>query len=448
MSEQKDFTKGSILKHIWVFSLPTIAAFALQTSYNLIDTIFVGRLGADAIAGVSLAFPVMILMIAIGSGVGIGTSSLIARYLGSKNLREAGKVAEHAILISLLFSVIFGLAGWFFAKPLFTLIGATGPVLSLAMDYSVWIFGFGGFMFVFIALSNILRGEGDAKTPMKCMIVSALLNVVLDPLFIFGLWFFPRLGVEGAAIATVISKCVGCVLLILHVLKGKSLIRISFDKFRYSFGIVKGIFSVGIPASMSHMLMSVGLIFITRIVASFGPLAIAAYGLGYKLESVAFYFTLGISISVVTLVGHNYGAGNVKRAKKFAWTASWLSMVVTGFIGLVFFFTPKFWLRVFTNDLSVISLGVPMIKIMSLVFMFSSLSMIIEGAFQGFGKGLPKFLLTLLRLGVLAVPLAYVLSKSFGLVGVWYGIAISYFINGVVAAVWFKMSKFEKSKSL
>lgn len=445
--EHKDFTKGSILKHIWVLSLPTMVAFALQTSFNIIDTIFVGRLGADAIAAISIVFPVVILMIALGAGTGIGAASLVARYLGAKKHKEAGRVAEHAVLIALFFAVIFGLLGWFFSKPLFILIGATPAVLELAMSYSQWIFGFGGFIFVFITLSNILRGEGDAKTPMKFMAIAVLLNIALDPFLIFGIWFFPALGVEGAAIATVIARGIGCVLLVAHVLAGKSLLTLAFKKFRYSFDIVKGIFSVGIPASLSHMMMSIGMIFITRIVSSFGPTAIAAYGLGFRLEGIAFHFTIGISIATVALVGHNFGAGKIKRAKKIAWTAAGFSMVTTAVIGFILLLAPRLWLSIFTNDSLVLDQAVPFIKVLSWFFAFASLSMIMEGSFQGFGRGMPKFLLTILRLGVLAIPLAYMISKTFGLVGVWYGLAISTLVSSLVAAIWFKFSDF-KSKSL
>lgn len=448
MVERKDFTQGSILKHIWALSLPTMIGFALQTSYNLVDTIYVGRLGADAIAAVSIVFPAMILMIALGSGTGIGASSLVARYLGGKKFREAGRVTEHAILLALFFSVLFGLAGWLFSRQLFILMGATSSVLSLAVSYGRWIFWFGGFTFIFITLNNILRGEGDAKTPMKYMIISALLNVVLDPFMIYGLWFFPRWGVEGAAIATVISSGFSCILLVVHILRGKSLINLDFKRFKYSFEIVKGIFSVGMPASLSQVLMSLGMVLITRIVASFGPAAIAAYGLGYKMESISFHFAIGIALAVVTLVGHNFGAGNVTRAKKVAWVASGISMVVTFFVGLVFFISPMFWLRIFTSDVLVLEHGVPLVRTVSLFFAFTSLGVTIESAFQGFGRGMPKFMLTVLRLGVLAVPLAYTLSKVFGLVGVWCGLAVSYCISGLVAAIWFKFSNFENSKIL
>lgn len=448
MSEYKDFTQGSILNHIWALSFPTMIAFALQTSFNIVDTIFVGRLGADAIASISIVFPVILLMIALGSGTGTGAASLVARYLGGKKIKEAGSVVEHAILIALFFSFLFGLMGWFFAGPLFILIGATPSVFSLAVDYSKWIFGFGGFLFLFITLSNILRGEGDAKTPMKYMIISVLANIVLDYLLIFGPWFFPALGVEGAAVATVIARGLGCMLLVTHILSGKSLLKIAFKKFRYSFSIIKGIFAVGIPASLSIMLMSIGMMFFIKIVSFFGPGAIAAYGICHKLESIAFLFAIGISISTVALVGHNFGAGKIERSKKIAWTASGFSTLVATFIGLALLTAPGFFLRIFTNDILVLDQAVPFIKILGWFFGFTGFGIVMESAFQGFGRGTPKLILTVLRIGVIGIPLAFILSRIFGLAGVWYGIAISNVINAFLVAVWFKVSRFEKSKNL
>ncbi len=237
-------------------------------------------------------------------------------------------------------------------------------------------------------------------------------------------------------------------LLVAHLLSRKSLLKVAFRKFSYRFDIVKGIFSVGIPSSLSHMMMSVGMIIFTRIIASFGPAAIAAYGLGFRLEGIAFHFAIGVAIATVALVGHNFGAGEIKRAKKIAWTAAGLAMVVTAFVGFLLLLAPRLWLGIFTNDALVLDQAVPYIKVLSWFFAFASLGIIMESSFQGFGKGMPKFLLTTLRLGVLAIPLAYLLSKVFGLVGVWYGIAVSNLINGLVAAAWFKFSNFKKSKVL
>lgn len=444
MNKRRDFTQGSIFKHIIALSVPTILSFALQTSFNIIDTIFVGRLGADAIAAVSMVFPFVILIIALGSGLGIGAASLVARYLGANKTGEASKVVEHVMLIAIVLSAFFALAGHFFSEFMFSLIGATPEVLSLAMTYSKWIFGFGGLIFIFISFSNILRGEGDAKTPMKYMILSVLLNLILDPLLIFGIWFFPAMGIEGAALATIIARGVACILLLNHIISGKSAMELAFKKFRYSFDIIKRIFSVGVPASISIILISIGMICITRIVASFGSEAIAAYGIGWKIESIVFYSAISISLACLALVGHNFGAGNIERAKRAAWAAAGFAMGLTLVVSVIILLTQKFWLGIFTDNDLVLSHTMNYIKVLALFFAFTNVSMVIESAFQGFGRGMPKFLLTFLRVGVFAIPLAYILSKSFGLIGVWYGLAVSNVLGALIAVVWFRFSTFKK----
>jgi len=444
MKKPKDFTQGSILKHVWAISIPTMIGFALQTSFNIIDTIFVGRLGAEAIAAVSIVFPVIVLMIALGSGMGTGAASLVARYLGAKKIKEAGWVVEQVVFIAIILSALFALTGFLFSKPLFMLIGATPNVLDLAASYSRWIYGLGIFIFLFIAFSNILRGEGDAKSPMVYMIIAVLLNIILDPILIFGLWFIPALGVEGAAIATIISRGFACILLIHHVVTGKSVVRLAFKSFKLSFDIIKKIFEVGIPASLSLILMSIGMLIITRIIASFGSEAIAAYGIGWKLESVAFNFSIAISIAALALVGHNFGAGHIERAKKVAWISSGLSMIVSASIGILMLLTQKYWLKIFTTNVAVLTYTMTYVKIMALFFAFTGLAIVIEGAFQGFGRGMPKFILTIFRVGMLSIPLAYFLSKSFGLIGVWWGLAISNLFGALLGAVWFKFSDFKK----
>jgi len=202
----RDLTNGSIMRNVLALSWPTMIAMLLQVGFNVVDTIFVGRLGAEAIAAVSVVFPVVFLMFAIGGGLGIGTTSLIARYIGAGRVAEADNAAEHSLIIGIILSIIFTVLGLLFADKLFILMGATPEVILLATKYSRWIFGFSLFMFIGLTAISILRGLGDMKTPMIGMVFATILNIILDPLLIFGIGPFPRLGIDGAAIATVISR--------------------------------------------------------------------------------------------------------------------------------------------------------------------------------------------------------------------------------------------------
>ncbi|MFH1642904.1 MAG: MATE family efflux transporter [Nanoarchaeota archaeon] len=440
---KKDLTKGSISKNIILLALPMMAAFLLHTGFNIVDTIFLGRLSALALAAISITFPVIFLIIALASGVGIGVSSLIARLIGAKKEKEANNVAEHALLLAVILGLFFTIFGLTLSKPLFILIGATPEMMPLVLDYVYVLFSGSFFMFFAFIGNSILRGEGDTKTPMKIMMLATVINIALDPLLIFGIGFFPRMEMAGAALATVIARSISAVAVLVYLFKGNAQIKLNLRRFKFKLSIIKEILSVGIPASLSQAVMSLGMFFMMKIVSQFGPFAIAAYGLAGKLDMVALLPGIGLSTAVITIVGQNIGAKKHDRAIKSTWTAVLISMVFMEVIGLLFLFFPEFWIGIFNKEPQIISYGVSYIKIISPFYMLIGVSMIISASFQGAGKGNPSLLLSILRLFILSVPLAYFLSRIFGVNGIWLGISLSTIITAVVAAVWFKL--WEKS---
>jgi len=443
---KKDLTTGSISKNILSLAWPMMVAFLLHTGFNIVDTIFVGRLSAIALAAVSITFPVVFLIIALAAGIGVGVSSLIARLLGAGKEEEANNAAEHALLLALVLAIFFTIFGATLSKPLFRLIGATPEMMPFVLQY-VYIIFWGSFFMFFAFMSNaILRGEGDMKTPMKIMVLSTVINIILDPLLIFGIWIFPRMGVAGAALATVISRSIAAFVVLRYLLKGNAHIKLDFKNFKFKFKIIKDILSVGIPASLSESVMALGMFFMMKIVAFFGPLAIAAYGIASRLDMVALLPSIGIATAVITIVGHNVGAKKFERAEKTAWTATLMAMVFMELIGTVFFFFPEFWIGIFNKNIEIIIYGSSYIRIMGLLYMFIGISIVLSSAFQGAGFGAPSLVLTVLRLFVLAIPLAYFLSRIYGVIGVWWGIAVSTVVVAVVAAIWFSLGKWKKGR--
>ena len=442
---KRDLTKGSISKNILSLALPMMAAFLLNTGFNIVDTIFVGRLSPLALAAISVTFPVVFVMIALASGVGIGVTSLIARLLGAKRKREAEITAEHGLLLGVVLALVFTVSGLTFSRPLFILIGATPEMMALVLEYIRIIFGGSFFMFLAFVSNSILRGEGDTKTPMKIMMLGTVINIILDPLLIFGIGPFPRLEMAGAALATVIARSISAVFVVSHLLRGSAHIKLDFRHFKYEFAIIKSIFLIGIPASLSHAVMSLGTFFLVRITSFFGPFAIAAYGLATRLGMVAFLPAVGMSTAVTTIVGHNVGAGNFRRAQKTTWIAILMAMVFMEAIGIIFFLFPAFWVGIFNKNAHIVAYGSSYFRVVSLLYMLSGVSIIISAAFQGAGRGYPSLVLTTLRLFVLAVPLAYFLSKIYGVTGIWYGIAISMIVSAIVSAIWFRSIPFDRA---
>lgn len=444
MLMRQQILNANIPKTILKLAWPNMIGFLMQVSYNLADTIFVGRLGAEAIAAVSLAFPIDLFMYALGGGLVAGTTSLISRYIGAKKYKNADNAAEHSMLIALVLSIFFTIVGLLFMKPLFVFLGATSSILPMSIEYSRWIFLGSASIFFFLAASAIIRSEGDMKTSMKFMGISVVLNLILDPIFIFGVSIsgvsiIPSMGVAGAAIATVIARVVGCVLVLNHLLKDRSMIKLRLRDFKYNYLFIKNIFAVGIPSSLSQLVMSVGVLLLTKLTANFGEAAIAAYGIGFKLDTVAFLPTLGIGIAILTMVGQNVGAKNFVRAKNIAWVGCLMAGIFMSVIALLFLSAPRYFISVFNNDPELIRYGISYIRYIAPTYVFLGLIMILSFAFQGFGKGVPGVAIAIFRLGIIAVPLAYLLALNlgYGLTGVWIAIAASNVLTAVFSAGWF-----------
>jgi putative MATE family efflux protein len=425
-----------------------MVAFTLHVAFNIVDTIFVGRYSAFALAAVSITFPVIFLIIALASGIGIGVTSFIARLIGSKNVNKAKEVAKHGLMLAVFMWLFFVTAGLLFAKPLFMFLGAEGEILSMSLQYAYTIFIGSFFMFFAFISNSILRGEGDTKTPMKIMVFSTIVNVILDPLLIFGLWIFPRLGVLGAALATVIARSISALIVVVYLFKGNGMLKLDFKMPKIDFKVFKEIFHVGIPASLSQSVMSLGMFFMMKIVSFFGPYAIAAYGLLGRLDSVAILPALGIGSAVITIVGHNVGAKKYGRAEGTVWKASLLAAVFMETVGVLFFLFPRFWISIFNKHPDVLSYGMSYLRIVSLTYAFIGLGIVISSAFQGAGKGYPSLMLTIIRLFVLNIPLALIFAfvLKLGIEGVWFGVMSAIILSSLIGIIWFKLGTWKKGK--
>ncbi len=430
-------------KALFTLAWPIILAMLVQVAYNIVDTIFVGKLGADAIAAITFAFPVFFVFMALNAGVGIGMSSLISRFLGSKKKSSAENTTVHGLIISLFFALLLFIFGIIFLNPILSLFGAEQPVLGLAYDY-LFIILFGlFFMFLGNILNNVFTGQGDTKTPMIIQVTSLLLNIILDPILIYGL----DMGVRGAALATSIAFFVWSLMAVFFI-KKKSVLKINFKVFKFSKQIIKNIFVVGIPASLMMLLMSVFLALINRLLAGFGTNYVASLGIVFRLESVATMPIVGFSIALVTLVGMFFGAKRYDLLKDIVFYSLKIAVSIVTVISVILFAFPELFIKIFTNDSSLISLASAYLRIEVFVFPFMATGMIIGRVLQGMGYGMPALVISFVRLILVAVPLAYVFVEILG-----YGylsIAVSILIAAVCANIisWvFLFVKFRKLKN-
>jgi putative MATE family efflux protein len=304
-TDQQDLLTGSLTEHIIRLSLPMIVAMLFQTGFSVIDMVFVGMVSTEAMAVLSIVFPVIFFFVSFAMGIGAGLTSFIARAFGAGDLEKAGRIAANGLAFSVVISVPLAVSGIFFAKPIFVLLGAGPDILDAVLDYCRIIFI--GFIFIFFgAFSNsIIRGEGDTKTPMKFLVFQTAVNLVLDPIFIFGFGPIPAMGVRGAALALVLSRIIWVILCVRYFASGKSRVRPVFRNFRFEPHLLREILRVGIPSSITFLSSSIGLMLFMKLVSSYGSLAIAAFGIGGRIENIAILPALGMSGAVLTIAGQN-----------------------------------------------------------------------------------------------------------------------------------------------
>jgi len=383
-------------------------------------------------------------LIAVMSGLNAGVVSRISRYLGENKKKQAENTAMHGVLFSFVASLIISVLGLIFIKPLFMLLGAKGDVLMYSIHYMSIIFMGAVFLFLTFTLFAIFNGQGNTKTPMKIEIAILLLNIILDPLFIYYFGF----GVRGAAIATVITFFVGLVLALLS-LKKHSYLELSFKSFRFDMRILKEIFSIGSSATLMMLLMSFYSAVFNRVMVIFGTEHVATLGVAFRLESVIVMPIVAVSLSLLTLAGMYHGAKRKDLVLYITNYGTKISALFALIMGIVFFAVPSLFLRIFTSDATIISLGVPFIRIDVLALPFFAVMLIYGRVLQGMGYGLPSLITTLIRVIFVGIPLSliFVFVLGYG----YLSIAVALVIATVVAAgvawlwLWLKFRKLSTS---
>jgi len=388
---------------LFVLAAPVAIAMFVQTMYNIVDTAFVGRLGAASIAALTFAFPIFFILISLNSGLGVGINSIISRLLGAKNKEAAENAAAHGIIMTAVFAVAVYFLGRLMLRPLYSLFGATQDVRALSMSYMTIILIAVFFMFPAYAINSIFAAQGDTRTPMVVQTFGFALNAILDPIFIYPL----RFGVRGAAIATDIAIAV-TLLVYIYFLKKRSYLRVRLRHFRFSFDLCREICRVGAPASLMMLTMSVYVMFLNRFMAHFGTVYVASFGLATRLESLVSLPIFALSISLLTLVGMFYGAKRYDLVKSISWYGIEIGVAAAGAVGVLFYVFPIVFLKIFTQDRLILMIGSAYLRVDVLTFPTMAIAMILSRVLQGMGFGFPGFFINAIRIFLVAVPLAYV----------------------------------------
>ncbi|QMW15610.1 MULTISPECIES: MATE family efflux transporter [Pseudoalteromonas] len=431
-----DLLNSPILPTLKKMTIPMIFGMITLMMFNLVDTFFISLLGTEPLAAVSFTFPVTFTVISLAIGLGIGTSAVIAKALGSDKLDEARFDASIALLISVVLVFCLSVVGYVFINPIFELLGAGQQVLPLIHDYmSVWFLG-SVFLITPMVGNSVLRASGDTKTPSLVMGGAGLINAVLDPILIFGLGPIPALGIQGAAIASVIAWSFA-VVIILYILAIKNGLLSLYAGQQTIIGAIRKILKIGLPAAGANMLTPIAMAVMTALVAKHGPEAVAAFGVGSRIESIASLVVLALSMTLPPFVSQNFGAGKLGRVKEAYITTLKFVMIWQFGIYLLLLLTSGFIAHVFGKEQAVIDVIKLFIYILPLSYGLQGVIILSNSSFNALHKPMNALILSIIRLFVFYVPIAYVGSEIAGLTGLFIGAAVGNLFTAFVAYKWF-----------
>ena len=406
-------------------SLPAMLGMFIQSTYNVVDTMFVGRLGVEAITALSVVFPIQIVLIALGLGTSIGVASLISRLLGKGDREKAAVVANNAIAISLLYWLITGVVGYFFSSRIIGLFINEKAVVEMGSEYLEIIMLFSGTMFFFIIAERILHAQGNTLFPTIVLASTAVLNIILDPVFIYGFWFVPSLGVKGAAVATVISRAVGCVAILFVLLSRKNELPLSIRKFRLKARLMKRIFDVGGPVIAVQLLGSIMLAIVNIILGNISVTAVAVLGIFFKVQSFIMMPIYGLVHGFSPLVGYNFGARKWERVREVLVIGMKWSFCISLAGFLLFQLIPDRIISVFNADPLLVSLGSRGFRLIALLFFLNGPIVIITTFFQAIGRGGRSFIVLVIHRIVIILPIVYLVSEYSTYTRIWVAFPIA-----------------------
>lgn len=432
---REQILSGSINSTIFKISLPIIFATLLQTVYQLTDTFWVGRLGQEAVAAVSLSLPLMFFLVSLAMGLSMAGSILIAQYNGQNNIEKVSQVTGQTFVVVMIAALILSTIGYFISVPLLKLLTDDPNVLWPAVSYLQIVFLAIPAMFIFNIFQSAFRAIGKVKVPMYIIIATVILNFLLDPLLMFGWNFIPALGVTGVAWATLITEYLAALLGLCLLIKGEHGVKLIWSDFKPDRFLLKKIFTLGLPSSIEHSSRTLGMLLMVFLVSGFGTLVIAAYGIGTRLLGFIIIPALGFSLATSSLVGNNLGAKQHERAEAIVRAGLKISFLVLTIIGvIVFIFASPISIFFVPHEPELIAETALLLRLMALTFGFVGLQMVIIGALKAAGKTTLSMFLALFN-AISLLGIGYLLAFPFGLneLGLWIAYPASNLVGFLLA---------------
>jgi MATE family, multidrug efflux pump len=444
----QDFTSGDLNRAIVLLAIPMVLEMVLESLFAVVDVFWVGRLGADAVATVGLTESLLSLVFAVGFGLALSTTAMVARRIGEKDAAGASVAGAQAILIGLATSLLIGAPCWIYAPRLLELMGASPEIVASGSGYARIALGGCGAVLMLFLNNAIFRGAGDAAVAMRLLWVSNIINLVLDPCLIFGWGPFPKLGVTGAALATFIGRSIGVLYQFYRLLRGTERVRILMQQLRVDAHVLWRLIRVSLTGILQFAVADVSWVGLVRIVSTFGPAALAGYTIAIRIVIFIILPSWGLSNAAATLVGQNLGAKQPKRAEQSVWRTGLYNMLFLGSVGIFFAIFAEPIVRLFTSDAAVVPLAASCLRILSYGNVGYAYGMVMLQAFNGAGDTITPTIVNFFGFCLLELPLAYALARPLGCgtSGAYYAIVFAEAAIAVAGVLLFRRGKWKRQE--
>ncbi len=445
----QDYTVGSIDRAIVLLSVPMILEMSMEALFAVADVFFVSQLNDnDAIATVGLTESVLTLIYSLAMGLSMGATAMVARRVGEKDIKSAEVAAIQAIYIGVGLAVVISIVGIFYSEDVLRIMGASEALIEKNSGYTRWMFTGNITIMLLFLINGVFRGAGNASIAMRALLLSNGLNIILDPVFIFGFGPIPAFGVEGAAIATNIGRGFGVVFQLYHLFGGKGLIKLHAANVTVIWEIIWRLIKVSAGGTGQFLIGSASWIFLVRILSDFGSAAVAGYTIAIRIIVFAILPAWGMANASATLVGQNLGAGQPERAEKSVWRTAFFNMVFLAFITLLFLSLAVPIIEVFTQDQEVSKNGIQCLRIVSVGYIFYAYGMVVGQSFNGAGDTSTPTLISFFGFWIFQIPMAYALANwlGAGTTGVFSAIPIAESAMAVASILVFRQGKWKETK--
>lgn len=430
---QNFMKEKKILPLVISMSLPMVISMAVNSLYNIVDSYFVAKMNEDAMTALALVYPIQNLITSIGVGIGVGINACVAYYLGAQRQELADKAATQGVVLNFIHGVILSIISILCMPAFLKMFSSDSNIIDMALMYSNRAFLFATVVTVGISLEKIFQAVGKMSVSMISMTCGLISNIILDPLMIFGVGPFPKMGIAGAAYATMIGQAITLIVYVIAYFLSPISVKINIKSAKPDGKIIARLYSVGIPATLNMALPSFLISALNGILAEFSEKYVLVLGVYYKLQTFIYLTANGIIQGIRPLVGYNYGAGEHKRVRKIYTTTLKLTVIIMAFGTAISWIIPSQLIGLFTENSDTISIGVKALHIISLGFVASAVSVTSCGALEGLGKGNPSLYISMLRYIVIVIPAAFILSRVFGATGVWMSFVAAECLTAIFA---------------